>query len=398
LAVVTLVPLLASTRLGWHVTVDGSGAAMENRAQRVLDRILKVILPRAKRVTAFGCIVTAALLAMALRLQPDNLIRTGVPRGTDSYRALRHCDRVFGGAMHAYVVVQWPEGLELDSPEVLQALADVHALLNEPEELGVPLSVLNLLAALPHRAGRLDTAVKYLDLAPPELIRRFVRTDLHKAAVRVQTPDQGARAMSPLYRDLDERLDGLRYQERYAGFHFHLTGSSVVSSRNVNLMIVDLCRSLGLASVVIFAVITTAFRSFRFGVLSILPNAMPLVCAAAILAAFGGSLEVAGVVTFSICLGIAVDDTVHFLSRFRAERRGEGPTSAAIERSIRKVGSALVVTTLTLLAGFHVGLFSQIPVMQMFSLLSCVALIAALAADVTVLPALLMCFFGGRDR
>lgn len=394
LAVMSLVPLMASTRLGLYVTVDGAGAAMERRVQGLLGRLVNAILPRARTVAAVGCVAVAILLSFAIQLEPENLIRTGVPRGTDSYRSLQHCDRVFGGAMHAYVVVEWPDDQRLESSHVLEALADIHALLQEPDEFGEPLSVLNLLAALPHRRGRLDTAVKYLDVAPQEIVRRLVRTDLHRAVVRIQNPDLGARAMGPIYEGLDERLTRLKQQGRYSGFDFRLTGSSVVASRNVNQMIVDLCRSLGLASVVIFTVIAIAFRSLRFGLISVLPNAAPLVCAAAMLVAFGGSLEVAGVVTFSICLGIAVDDTIHFISRFQAERRQTSTSTEAIVTSIRKVGSALVVTTLTLLAGFSVGLFSQIPAMQLFSLLSCVALATALIADVTLLPALLMCFWG----
>ena len=162
-------------------------------------------------------------------------------------------------------------------------------------------------------------------------------------------------------------------------------------------MIVDLSRSLALAALVIFAVISMSYRSVRFGLLSLLPNTLPLVCAAAVLWLHGGALELAAVTTFSVCLGIAVDDTIHLISRYCVERRKTQDMHDAVRRAAGKVGAALTVTTLTLVGGFGSGLLSELPAMRLFSLLACVALATALAADVLVLPALILCFGGRRE-
>jgi len=279
---------------------------------------------------------------------------------------------------------------------VLQALADIHNVLGRPDELGTPFSLLNLLLALPHRKNRPWTAVKYLDSVPEDVVGRLVQRKLRKAVVNVQTPDLGARALAPVYATVDAELRQL--EKRYPGFRLSLTGTTVVASRNVNLMIVDLARSLALAAVVIFAVISISYRSVRIGLISILPNALPLAGAAVVLLLRGGSLEVAAVTTFSVCLGIAVDDTIHLISRYCVEKQHSRDTHEAVKWAASKVGVALTVTTLTLVGGFGAGLLSELPAIRLFSLLASVALITALGAGVLILPALLLCFGGGRSH
>jgi len=395
-AVVPLVPLLASTRLGNHVSDADSRTSTEVHAHRGLSSLVGWLTREARLIAVLAVLVTLNLLALTTRLEPENSIYSGIPDGSESYASLRHCDDVFGGALYSYVIVHWPDTLDLDSPPVLQAMADVHNLLGRQSELGTPFSVMNLLVALPHRKNRLGAAVKYLELAPAEAVNRLVRRDLRKAVVNVQTPDQGARAMGPVYAALEKDLE--RLEDKYPGFELQLTGSTVVASRNVNLMIVDLSRSLALAAVVIFAVMSIAFRSVGFGLLSVLPNVFPLVCAASALVFTGGAMEMAAVTTFSICLGIAVDDTIHLISRYRLERNRGQDTAVAVQQAAGKVGAALAVTTLTLIGGFGSGFLSDLPAMRLFSLLSCIALVAALVAAVVILPALLVCFDSKRPR
>lgn len=389
LAVVPLVPLLASTRLGKYVAAGDSHVATETHAHRWLYDMVGWIARHARWTAALAFLVTSGLLLLVMRLEPDNSIYNGIPDGSASYESLSHCDEVFGGALYSYVIVEWPDGQDLGSPQVIRALADVHRVLGQQPELGMPFSVLNVLLALPHRKNRPTTAVKYLDKVPAEVADRLFRRDFRKAVVNIQTPDRGARAMSPVYATLENELESL--QAEYPGFEMQLTGSTVVMSRNVNLMIVDLSRSLALAAAVIFIVMTISFRSARLGLLSVLPNVFPLVCAAGVLLLRGGALELAAVTTFSICLGIAIDDTIHLISRYRLEKDGAPDRVTAVQHAAGKVGSALIVTTLTLVGGFGAGLISDLPAIRLFSLLSCIALIAALVAAVLVLPALLVC-------
>ena len=110
------------------------------------------------------------------------------------------------------------------------------------------------------------------------------------------------------------------------------------------------------------------------------------------LALLGLELQATSVIAFTVCLGIAVDDTIHYLTRYRRELALCGDVSEAAVRAFLGVGRALVVTTAVLIGGFGVMLLSQIPTTQLFGLIGVVGLLAALLGDLVLLPAMLVTF------
>jgi len=149
----------------------------------------------------------------------------------------------------------------------------------------------------------------------------------------------------------------------------------------------------------VIGVLSIAFRSLLVGLLSILPNAFPLVVAAAVLQVLDLELQMVSALAFSVCLGIAVDDTIHFLTRFKRElREGAGSVREAAVNAIIGVGRALLVTTAVLLGGFGVMLLSDIPTTQLFAKICCLGLLSALIGDLLFLPALLVVFFRAPNR
>ena len=97
---------------------------------------------------------------------------------------------------------------------------------------------------------------------------------------------------------------------------------------------------------------------------------------------------------FTVCLGVAVDDTIHFVSRFRRELEVDEDIEAALKRTFTAVGAALMTSTLILLVGFSSSLVSELPHIRIFVGLSCVAIFSALLGDLLILPAMLACFYG----
>jgi hypothetical protein len=130
----------------------------------------------------------------------------------------------------------------------------------------------------------------------------------------------------------------------------------------------------------------------RIGLISILPNIIPLAAAAAALVVWGKPLETVSVCALTICLGIAVDDTIHFVTRYQEEQLGSGTRSQKIERAFQSVGSGLIMTSIILFTGFSSVLASSVPEHQTFALIGAVCLIVALLCDLFLLPGLL-CHF-----
>src|SRR5207247_571083 len=142
---------------------------------------------------------------------------------------------------------------------------------------------------------------------------------------------------------------------------------TVLVARSINQILADLRNSLALDAIVIFTALAFAFRSLRLGLASVVPNIFPLLAAGACLVWIGHPLDYASAVVFSVCLGIAVDDTIHFITRFRRELAIDGQVRPAMERTYTAVGSVALSTTAIFLVGFGSLIFSEIPQRRTFS-------------------------------
>lgn len=383
-AVVTLAPILASfvstPRL---VSVERytRREALRERGARIINPVLRAPM----FVSIAAVILTILLGALALQLRPDNRLAESIPANRESMRWLQQVDRSFGGILQVFIVITWPEDETLDSARTLGVLDAAQSILDEHPLISHTFSIRNVLAALP---GDAAARVRFLPALPADLRDPFVRSDRRRLAVIGRVPDAGAAVIEPALREIDARLAALASE--FPDYEFALTGTTVVAARNIQLMIGDLARSLGLAAIAIFLALSVAFRSLRIGLISILPNVLPLVSTAALLVLTGQPLEITSVIVFSVCLGIAVDDTIHFIVRFRRERSiHDGDVRSAIRRSFVAVGAALIITTIVLLAGFGAGIFSEVPAIRLFAQLACFAITVALVGDLVILPALL---------
>ena len=364
---------------------------VEPRESRVgaawLGRLTDAMTARSGLVSALGIGAIVALFLTSLRLVPENRLTEATPQGNETYQALRDCERAFGGLLPLYVVVEWAPGRSLESPEVLAALEEVEGLMAAEEGLSRPISALSLLSLLPGEgAGRAAN----LGAMPSGLVLRFVRADLRRTLVVARLPDVGTSELSPRIERLQTGLEEIA--RRRPDVNLHLTGSDVVARRNVNRMITDLARGLAVAALVIFGVIALEFRSLRLGLISLAPNLFPLVVVGAFLALVNGTLQMVSAVLFTVLLGIAVDDTIHYLSRYRYELESAADTRAALRQTGYTVGAAILTTTIVLVVGYSVVFLSQVPTNQLFALLITLGLAAAFVGDILLLPALLARF------
>jgi predicted RND superfamily exporter protein len=142
--------------------------------------------------------------------------------------------------------------------------------------------------------------------------------------------------------------------------------------------------------VVIGAILAVAFRSPLAGVVSMIPNLFPLAVIAGVLVATGRSLTPATVIVFNVCLGLAVDDTVHLLAALARHRREGVSMATAVRRAVAEMGNAVVVGGVVLGVGFATVTASSVPSLAGFGLLACAAVVAATVAELVFLPALLV--------
>jgi multidrug efflux pump subunit AcrB len=139
------------------------------------------------------------------------------------------------------------------------------------------------------------------------------------------------------------------------------------------------------------------FRSVRLGLLAAIPNTTPMAVTLGYMGLRGYDLNAGNVIVFTICLGIVVDDTIHFLTRYREEMARDNDVWKAIERSYHGTGRAIVLMTLLIVCGLSVLLLSDFVPTRRFAELTTLTMIAALFGDLLLLPASLV-LFRKRER
>lgn len=348
------------------------------------------------RTTAIvSLLLIAFCFVSSLQLRSDLKWLETLPRNKAVVGATERCDKYFGGTFLAYVVVQWPEGTSFKSTEVMNLLADVQRVCDEEFTNAKSFSIYNVLESIRLPDESIEDQIRHLHRMPKAHIERMVNLKRREAIVAIRVPDVGARVLEPKFDQLREKL--LKLSQQHVGSRFELTGTIVVAAENVYQIIRDLSWSLSLASLAIFLVMWIVFRSIRIGLITVLPNILPQTLTAFVLVVAGESLTITTVLTFSLCLGLSVDDTVHFLMRYREERHGTSDDRTALLNTFASAGNAMLATSLVLIGGFAAMYASAMPSIRWFSILSCTTLVGALAADLVLLPVLLLCFPPRRE-
>lgn len=392
-SVVTTIPLACSTWIGKFVHVGQQKSLVDQQLARI-GVVVEWVLARKRGVSRIAILSTVVLIGASLTLRPDDRRSNALPTNSEPAKAIALLDKEMGGIDSNSIIVKWDESIESDSPQVMEFITKIDALLANEPLIGHPLSIANLIEALPGDGEAVDR-MSLLELLPPPLKRAFYTPERRTATVSFRVQDLGIRKYSDVFERVETGVAAL--VEQHPGFTTQMTGDSIWRWENLYQIVVDLATSLGVASLIIFAVLALVYRSFRIGLISIVPNCFPLAVAGTWLAFTGQSLEVVTVCAFTVCLGIAVDDTIHFLTRYLEQRNLTDDDHEAIRGAFTGVGTALIMTTIVLVAGFSTVLLSDSRDHFIFASMGAITLTAALFADLVFLPALLAQFCSVDD-
>jgi len=209
-----------------------------------------------------------------------------------------------------------------------------------------------------------------------------------RARISLQVADIGTNEMKVLREKIDQKLKEHFPNDR---FHWDITGASVVFLQGTNYLINNLISSLLLAIAVIALLMALMFRSARMIVISLIPNLVPLVLTAAIMGYSGIPLKPSTILVFSIAFGISVDDTIHFLAKYRQElQRTQWNMRASILNTIRETSVSMLYTSIVLFFGFSIFIASEFGGTQSLGLLVGITLFIAMISNLILLPTLLM--------
>ncbi len=186
-------------------------------------------------------------------------------------------------------------------------------------------------------------------------------------------------------------VDSLRKAIDLNEWSVTFTGTSVVASNGTQYLVVNLVISLAIAIVMIGLLMSILFRSWRMVLVSLVPNFIPLLFTAGVMGYAGIPIKPSTLLVFSIAFGISVDDTIHFLAKFRQELKlHEHDLRRCILVALRETGTSMIYTSIVLFFGFLMFAFSQFGGTKALGVLVSLTLLVAMFANLLILPSLLL--------
>ncbi|MDJ0807202.1 MAG: MMPL family transporter [Gammaproteobacteria bacterium] len=378
---------------------------------------------------AFAVFTLLSLVGMGF-LTVENRFIDYYKESTEIYQGMELIDRKLGGTTPLDVVIDAPadffaaqnealgeadEFLEELSLELegssgitgtsywfnsykLKEVSAIHDMLDELPESGKVLSIssaMRLLESLNERAEQDDFFLAIIYKRLPEMIKQalfdpYLADDGNQIrfSLRVFESDaslQREELLHKIRRQLQEKFD-LKTEQ------VHLTGMVVLYNNLLQSLFQSQILTIGVVFVAIMLMFAMLFRNLQIAAIAIIPNMVAAALVLGLMGWLGIPLDIMTITIAAIVIGIAVDNTIHYIHRFRDEVRKDGDYPAAMQRSHASIGRAMYYTTVTITLGFSILALSNFIPTIYFGLLTGFSMIVALLADLTLLPLLLVRF------
>jgi hypothetical protein len=239
----------------------------------------------------------------------------------------------------------------------------------------------------------LELVSQYLLIYDSDDIEDFINSEYDHARISVRISAHSSRLQKQLVDEINRYVAGIAHPS----VDIRVTGRAVIDTNVIRALVTGQITSLGTAALVISIIMFLVFRSAKIALLSMIPNFFPIVLNFGIMGAFGIPLDTGTALIAAVSLGIAVDDTIHFLTEYQRQRSKKKSIAAALEKASIVKGQAILISSIILSIGFGIMVFSRFVPIIHFGLLSAIIMITALVGDLVVLPSFML-FKANRNK
>jgi len=392
LTALTLVPAVL-TVLPDPVLAERTTLA-DTRFDRFITRLAETMVARRRLVLAVAAAVALVAAFGVTRIHVSTSFVTNLDKDHPLRRSIEAFDRELGGSTTLHVVMESETKGAFKDPAALRELRDVQEWLDQQPEVSSTASVADyvmLVNRALHQGDEASRAIpdsrsllgQILFFFWHERLSSFIDSDLSASDILVRVPA----APSDITNRLLDRIEA-RLAELPAGLQAYVTGDTPVIVRTIDDITLGQALSLATASILIYAILALYFRSAWVAVIAILPNALPVLIYFGVLGLSGVTLNIITSLIACIVLGIAVDDTIHFMVRFREQAAVLQDEKKAAVEALRIVSRPVASTNIALAAGFLALAVSGLRHMVEFAVLASVMLLLGWLIDMTFTPAL----------
>ncbi|MBK21543.1 MAG: hypothetical protein CMP63_04390 [Flavobacteriales bacterium] len=221
-----------------------------------------------------------------------------------------------------------------------------------------------------------------------EMLGAFISKDGSQLRIGFKMKDVGTNRTKSLMKELAPKIEKIFKQEK---FSYSFTGIGVIVAKGVETLISNLIMSLLLTVLIISTLMGLMFKNFRMVLISLLPNILPLFVTAAIMGYFGINLKPSTILVFSIAFGISIDDTIHFLVKYRQElSSNNGDIKISVINALKETGLSMFYTSVVLFFGFGIFIASEFGGTIALGVLVALTLLVAMLSNLILLPCLLL--------
>ena len=360
---------------------------------------------RERRISVY--IVSIALLVTSIigiyQIDISGSPIEDMPKKAEFFQDIRFFEQEFDGIMPVEIVVDTKRPKGVLKPTTLRKMDELGTVINEIPELSRPVSVVDLVkyskqafySGIPkyyqlptsqENTFIMDVARKSADNG--NLLSSFVDSTGQVARMTTYMKDVKTSRMETIEAKLKENIDKIFPADRYT---VTMTGSALLFLKGTKYLVKNLIMSLALAIGLIALFMAYLFRSFRMIVISLIPNLLPLVITAGVMGFVGVPIKPSTILVFSIAFGISVDDTIHFLAKYRQElTSNHWRIKKSVYAALRETGVSMFYTSIVLFFGFSVFIISSFGGTVALGALVSATLLFAMLANLILLPSLLL--------
>lgn len=360
---------------------------------------------RHNRISIYASVVIIIIVSIigVYKIHVSGSIIDDMPKGKQFYKDIVFFENEFGGIMPLEVLIDTKRKKGVMNLSTLRRMNKIDEEIDEIPELSKSISILNMVKY--SKQVFYNGNPKYYQLpteqeknfilaytknseANSDLLKDFVDSTGQYARITTFMKDIGTEKMERIEKRLLDKIDQVFPKDKY---NVSITGKALVFLKGTNYLVKNLAISLSLAILLISLFMAWMFRSYKMIIISLIPNILPLLITAGLMGYLGVPIKPSTILVFSIAFGISVDDTIHFLAKYRQELvHHKWNVRKSVYGALRETGVSMFYTSVVLFFGFLVFTVSSFGGTKALGGLVSVTLLFAMVSNLLLLPSLLL--------
>jgi len=369
----------------------------------LLNWMVNVVKTKKIEVYVISIIMLAVSIIGIYKIEISGSFVDDMPRNTEFFDDIIYYEKEFNGILPLEIYIDSKRKKAITKLSTIKKMKTVEDIITKFPELSRPISVVSLVKYSKQafyngnpKYYQVPTAqensfiLSYAKNSTSEvdLLNNFVDSTGQYTRITTFMKDMKIERMERIEEELNAEIEKVMPSDRFEVF---LTGKAYLFQKGTYFLVDNLVWSLGLAIVLISLFMAYLFRNFRMIVISLIPNLLPLLITAGLMGFIGIPIKPSTILIFSIAFGISVDDTIHFLAKYRQELQDNNwQIKKSVYNSVKETGLSMFYTSIVLFFGFSVFIVSNFGGTVALGALVSGTLLLAMLSNLLLLPSLLL--------